>query len=156
MPPSMGVFCMEALEILLRNVINLDPNEVMNEFISQGVVEKFILDLEKERLFTFGEDSRGKTLGQYSESTKQRKRVKGLPSGHITLFETGEFYDSFTLTLTGDGFILNANAKKSETNLFERYGNDILGLSDEDFEKFIEYSIDGLRQIILSKIFEGL
>lgn len=147
---------MEVLEILINNYLNLKVEDVFEEVFSDKVIEEFILDLERDRLFTFGEDSKGKTLGQYAISTKIRKERQGLPSGHITLYDTGAFYDSFSLTLTADGFVLDADAQKEGTNLFERYGTDILGLTDEDIEKFIAFGMDKMQSIILSKLFEGI
>lgn len=145
---------MESLEKLLNNYINLDFDQVFNELILES--KDFILQLQKDRLFTIGEDSKGLTLGQYAVSTKIKKQRQGLPSGHITLFDTGEFYNSFTLQITADGFVLNADGQKESINLFERYGNDILGLSFEDFEKFVEFSIEALQRIIYDKLFEGV
>jgi len=128
--------------------------------IDEGKIWKFAIDLEvqdeiirmntEDQLEEAGIDSLGRSLGEYSPFTIIRKRSKGQRFDHITLKDTGKFYDSWRIVVNTDGFTLDADDQKEDTALFEVYGNDVLGLTDENkvylqgmiIENYIKYLIN--------------
>jgi hypothetical protein len=93
---------------------------------------KLIIDLNTiDQLYNEGIDSQGKSLGDYSAYTKSLKQQKGQRTDHITLKDTGEFYNSFRIVFTGNALQIIANPIKDDTNLFREYGIDIVGLTED-------------------------
>ncbi len=72
----------------------------------------------------------------------------GKPPGRIKLFHTGAFYNEITLDANPDeAFILGLDEKTEM--LEERYGKEILDISEENKDKFS-------REVLLPKLQEGL
>lgn len=110
-----------------------------------------------DQLYDKGIDSLGKSLGEYSivtiEGTKnfKGKIEKGQPYDHITLNDTGEFYESFRVKLVGSDIIISAQTVKEDTDLLKQWP-DILGLTDEN----LQIIIDKAREILVPKMREYL
>ena len=83
--------------------------------------------LGKERV-----DSLGAHLGVYSQFDP-----KGRAGKFITLHDKGDFWDSWKLEIREALIIIDANPFKEDTNLFDQYGEDVLGLTDENLQIFI-------------------
>ena len=114
-------------------------------FNSAQVKEEIIYLNTEEQLFEKGVDSKGVRIGDYSPFTIMEKVRKNQRYDHITLKDTGQFYDSWTVKI-GRGFIeLNASPIKDEDNLFEIYGEDVLGLTNESIEKLKPLLIEQYR-----------
>ena len=131
--------------------------KIITKILNSSRVKKYIIFLEQERLFTTGKDSEGESLGSYAPFTVVIKQEKGQRTDHITLLDTGAFYKSFTFHATGTELIFDANPIKTdesgeESNLFNDFGIDILGLNDEDSEKLIEYIYIELRRFLLHEL----
>lgn len=108
-------------------------------------IQTEILNLNRlDQLFTKHIDSEGAALfsvrhqsGVYSITTQiisKGRKVAGQP---YTLFDKGDFFSSFQITFEKDAFIIGANPIKEGnpfggTNLFEEYGKQILGLTEEN------------------------
>jgi hypothetical protein len=145
---------MSGFSKLLNKVNKYDVNKILFEVWKNPKVRLFIEDLNTEKqLHDKGVDSLGVTLGQYSAYTKQIKLNKGQSIKHITLKDTGEFYESFDVKPNQKGFTIFADAQKEDTNLIEAYGKDILGLTDESIKLLIEfikpYYIEASKKAIL-------
>ena len=131
---------------LLDNIIAIDENQIINEILLYKGFQRFIIDLNTEdQLFEKGIDSLGVSLGEYSDFTKAKKKIRGERIDHITLLDTEEFYKSFAIKVKNGDFLIVADGQKEDTNLFEEYGKDILGLTDEN----LQIVIDALRQKII-------
>lgn len=139
------------------NIINLKVDELLYSIYERPDFKKLAYDLNiNDQLFKKGIDSEGKSLGQYAPSTKKIKQRKGQPSDHITLKDTGAFYDSFDITPDDDGFWMLADGDKDGVDLFQRFGQDVLGLTDDNFEPLKQIIIEELYKLIAQKINEGL
>lgn len=139
------------------NIINLKVDELLYSIYERPDFKKLAYDLNiNDQLFKKGIDSEGKSLGQYAPSTKKAKQRKGQPSDHITLKDTGTFYDSFDITPDDDGFWMLADGNKDGVDLFQRFGQDVLGLTDDNFEPLKQIIIEELYKLIAQKINEGL
>lgn len=106
----------------------------------------WILNLvRQDQLFDQGIDEDNDVIGYYSEWTEMMnpKKVAGT---HYTLFDTGEFYKSFTLTVGKNYFEIDADPiKKNDdgevTNLFYQFSTSILGLTDDSKDKLAQQLI---------------
>jgi len=149
-----------ALYSVINRTLELDINQILGSIFSaeEGVIE-LIIDLNTQgQLFDKGIDSEGTLLsdigGGYSDATIAMKRTEGQPFNRITLLDTGEFYDSFTVSYVGDGFIIQADTIKENEDLQTRWGDNITGLTDESRVKLVffllplisEYTIDYITQ----------
>lgn len=143
------------LKEICNNVIKLDANRIVNQIIRTPEFTRFIITLNTGgQLFDQGIDSLGFSLGRYASYTIEKKQEKGLPFDRITLFDTGEFYQSFELTAKDgdDFFTLDADPIKEDTNLFDDFGEDIVGLTDESKELLVEKLTRKLQQELIKYI----
>ncbi len=109
--------------------------------------KKLIIDLNtKSQLYQQGIDSNGISLKEYSKNfgysnnTKAIKEEKGQPTDRITLKDTGEFYESFYVKLFGTDLMIFANPLKDDTNLYDEWGNDIVGLTEESIDTLVDFA----------------
>ena len=97
----------ERTKKLFNALIRLDETKIINAILSDKNFQKFIISLnQNDQLFDLGIDSLGVSLGEYSDFTKVQKQSDGQRFDHITLLDTGGFYKSFTITVSGGGFIM--------------------------------------------------
>ena len=119
-------------------------------------VKQMIIEMNtQEQLFQKGVDSKGVPLmdigGDYSFVTKDIKDFLGQPIDRVTLKDTGDFYRSWTVRILADTIFIEADTIKDGDDLRQRWGNDILGLTEESKQKLINYAIGKYRQHILNK-----
>ena len=133
----------EAILQLTDRIAKLDEGLLLRNFVSIPAVQKFILDLNRrDQLFNKGIDSKNRALGVYAPSTINSKQERGVPvpsDFHITLFDTGEFYSTFVIIPGKDFFEIDANPIREDTNLFDDFGEDIIGLNDENLQVLIDF-----------------
>lgn len=133
----------EAIRQLTDRVSKLDEGIILNRFVELPIVQKFILDLNRvDQLFNKGVDSKNRALGVYTPFTINSKQERGVPvpsDFHITLFDTGQFYSTFVIIPGKDFFEIDANPIREDSNLFEDFGEDILGLNDENLQILIDF-----------------
>ena len=135
---------------MLNKLATIDEDKIWKFAIDLEVQDEIIRMNTEDQLEEDGIDSLGRGLGEYSPFTIMKKRSKGQRFDHITLKDTGKFYDSWRIVVNTDGFILDADDQKEDTALFEVYGNDVLGLTDENkvflqgmiIENYIKYLIN--------------
>jgi hypothetical protein len=143
----------ERTKKLLNALIRLDETKIINAILSDKNFQKFIISLnQNDQLFEEGIDSLGVSLGEYSDFTKVKKKSDGQRFDHITLLDTGKFYKSFTITVSNGGFVMNADPVKDDSNLFDDFGKEIVGLTQEN----LQIVIDAIREKILTKIREQI
>lgn len=100
--------------------------------------KSFILELIKNEQLLKGIDAKGNTIGIYSywtEIISEGRKQEGDP---FTLYDTGAFYNSLRIIISGLSFIVEGNGQKDDKNLFEAYGDDIVGLTNESLEKLAQ------------------
>jgi hypothetical protein len=144
---------LENIVKIIDNIIKLDQDLIIENILKDEDFQRFIIDLNTEgQLFEQGIDSLGASLGEYTDFTKAVKKAKGQRLDHITLEDTGEFYESFALKVQNGGFLIVADGQKEDANLFERYGDEILGLTDESLQIVIDAIKEKIIPIILATI----
>lgn len=104
-------------------------------------------------MYEEGIDSKSESLGEYSPHTKQIKIEKGQRYDHITLKDTGEFYDSIKITNVRTGqFTIKGDMIKPDTNLETIYPN-ALGLTDENLSVISSLVAPIFREKVLRNIY---
>ena len=95
-------------------------------------------------------DSLGAHLGTYSFATEQISKGKKKQGEFIDLKDTGEFWASWKVKVLQKFISIDANPIKEGNNLFDDYGEEILGLTDENLQILIDETkglfIDYYRQ----------
>ena len=137
----------------LQSVADLELNEVAFKIASEKEVKDLVIRLNTQgektsQLFELGEDSLGDSLGEYSAFTVEKKKDKNQPFDRITLKDTGEFYNSFVVVPYRGGFTIKANPIKEDSNLFDDFGADIIGLN--------EVNLQILRDVYKDKVLEEI
>lgn len=127
----------------------------MKHLFNDRNFRKLIIDLNtEEQLFEQGIDSTGRKLGEYAiatiEGTKnfRGKKQKGQPYDHITLKDTGAFYKSFQIKYEGTSLRITADGQKDDTNLFQEYGIDIVGLTEDSMSVVITAALPIVQRYI--------
>lgn len=145
-----GAFFMN-LDNIIRRVEGL-KGQVYKE--AQRIVKQekdVILDYIREKqLREKGIDGTGaKITPEYKPITVAIKRKEGKIFNHVTLFDTGSFYDKMDLLLT-DQFALGVFSRDSKTpDLLEKYGFDIFTFTEENRKEIDE-------EIVENKLYEWL
>lgn len=161
----------EQLKRLAENVINLEVNELSVSVFKIPEIKQFIIRLNRvEQLYLEGLDVNDNIIGVYSEVTGKYTAgetfiFNGLVSTkrageHFTLYNEGEFYDSFKVIVDKTGVTITANTIKEDEYTGEvtdllTYG-EILGLTqnskDELAQKMLPFLIEAIRESILKEV----
>ena len=152
----------EAIRDLTEKVKQLDEGKLTNIYISDNTIKEFILDLNRvEQLFKEGIQSDGSPLtssnstpGYYSSFTEQlnagitftykgesKQKIFGEP---YFLYNEGKFFSTFVLIPLKDGFEIQANPQRDNTNILDEFGQNVIGLTDESLQIFI----DAFKEVI--------
>lgn len=110
-------------------------------FRNDPFLRKQILNwIQQDQLFKQGIDEDGDVIGYYGEFTEAINPEK-VAGSHYTLYDTGEFYASMYVAVNTNYIEIVADPIKiddrtGETdNLFNKYGEGIIGLTDENKTK---------------------
>jgi hypothetical protein len=145
---------------ILDNALALDENKIINQILSNKSFQEFIIDLNTEgQLFDKGINSLGVKLsdigGLYSPVTIELSKAKGRPkksASSINLFDTGDYYKSFKIVLFNDSFDIVSDPIKNDSNLFDDWGKEIEGLTEENLQKVIDAIRSKIIPIIRARI----
>lgn len=142
----------------LNKWLKIDPIQIINEILSDRVILNWIAERNREQLQK-GLNSEDVKLsdigGGYSDRTLQLRPEK--VRDRVNLFDTGEFYKSIMAKSNVNLVEINADPIKEDefgnkTNLFNEWGEDIIGLNDENLQELIEMVKDKLIIEILKKV----
>lgn len=122
----------------INRLKSLNLKDLTIQILNSKEIVDLVIGMQQDRLFNLGEDSKGESLGSYSPFTVIIKESKGQKTTNITLRDTGAFYDSMTFEVTKTQVIFDADGQKDDSNLFDDFGIDILGLNDFDRNRLIE------------------
>lgn len=129
-------------------------------FMNMKFKQEIIRLNTQEQLFKLGIDAQGEKLVSafahfghvYSDYTMLLKEQKGQPIDRVTLKDSGDFYESFRVILEGDDIVITANTLKDDNDLIEVWGEDIIGLTEEN----LQIIIDKAREILIPYLREYL
>lgn len=151
------------IQEIANRLKSINVDSIVKQILRNPLVQAQIIDFNThEQLFLKGIDSEGRTLKSiggsrftpsgYAPFTIRIKQAEGQRTQNITLNDTGEFYNSFTVTVGGDSFTIDANPNKNGDNLFDDWGEDIVGLTDENLQKLIDDIEIQLVEIVMAEI----
>lgn len=141
----------------LKKVYLLNSGDAWIEAITPTLQQRIVEDwIRGEQLYKNGVDEDGVLLGVYSLTTQIMSKGRKKAGTHYTLFDTGQFYRSIFTRVLPDALFIDADFAEMpdqnwwrENNLEE---NKILGLTDENLEKFTKAVANGygryLRRIL--------
>lgn len=103
-------------------------------------IESDVVELNYEdQLYNRGVRSDGKKIRPgYTPFTVRLKGYKGQPTDRVTLRDEGDFHASFSLEFERDQFSIYAGDWK-EAKLKEKYGEQIMGLTDKNIQQVIDW-----------------
>ena len=128
----------------LRKIKNLQYEKLVSYVWNDKEVQQQIISLNTHtQLNDLGIDSEGVSLGDYSPVSVQKY---GKPEGHIRLYDTGEFYESFKVVVNGINAEITAKTQKEDVDLAEEYGKQIIGLTNESKEVLTKVIIKVLKK----------
>lgn len=158
---------MEAFFKLLNRFNYLKPSYLWVRVFKDKELQRYIIDvLIQDEQLQKGIDGTGERItdnegnnaySYWTELLSNGKKQEGTP---YTLKDTGEFYESMVFLLGKDFFEIDANPNKTNeitgkvTNLFDKYGQEIVGLTEESINKITEKLKERLIIEIL-KILQG-
>ena len=146
-------FTLEKLEQSFINAVK----EVSDDFIEQ--IQK--------RLKNSGVLSDGSKLHTdkgnpyYSDYTQKKKKEAGQPTSRVTLFYSGDFYETFYVVPIKEGFEINADFRKSKgKNVFDNFKKQytykkftdlVTGLTEQEqvifFDSIINEIVENFKKI---------
>ena len=132
---------------LLNKATRITFADVWKEVFMDEQFKTEILDwIRWDQLYNGGVDEFGQIIGTYSRATEMfnPEKLEGTP---FTLYDTGEFYNSMMIEVFNDYIEINGDGLKVDefgqtTDLFQEYGYEIIGLTDESKEKLAQELID--------------
>lgn len=132
---------------LLNKATRITFADVWKEVFKDEQFKTEILDwIRWDQLYNEGVDEFGQIIGTYSRYTEilNPEKQEGTP---FTLYDTGEFYNSLMIEVFNDYIEINGDGLKVDefgqtTDLFEEYGYEIIGLTDESKEKLAQELIE--------------
>lgn len=128
-----------------QNLANLKDTEdkIFKIVLDNRFIKELIKHLNtEEQLRKDRTDSLGARLGVYSFATEFISGGEKKAGEFINLFKTGAFYDSWIVEVREALILINANPLKDGTNLFDEYGIDVLGLTDENLQIIIDHALE--------------
>ena len=146
------LFMLESVKDILNKAINLDEVKAWYFAIDIDLQNNIIKLNTIDQLFNEGIDSLGDSLGEYSPFTVELKQAKGQPTDRITLKDTGDFYKTFKVEVKDDSFLINANPIKEDTNLFDDFGSEIVGLTEDNQKKISKTILDNTIKYIRKQL----
>jgi len=161
----MGMFEDTELGEMLKRIIELDEDEIFIEASDQEVLDH-IENLNRRQLIQ-GKGSDGfmlyETGGEYTDNTMEIAAMNGRPKDSkmiVNLFDEGNFHNSIQASVDKDGYTITSDPIKRDplsgitTNLLDRYGPEVEGLTDENIDELVDKKLfDKYAAVIEKKIF---
>lgn len=142
----------------LNKWLKIDPISIIRQILSDRAILNWIEEANRKQLLT-GKNSFDVKLsdigGGYSDLTLQLNPNK--QRDVVNLLDTSEFYASITATVNSSLLEIDADPIKTDdngkdTNLYDRWGEDIIGLNEENLQELI----DTLKDKLIIEIFKKL
>ena len=141
------------LDKLFSALDNLNEDQIWLFAVDKDVQDEMIRINTEDQLEEEGIDSLGRKLGDYAPSTIAYKRRKGQRYDHVTLKDEGDFYNSFNVKVNVNEIIIDADdSSKYNKPLFEVWGVDVLGLTDDNMNYIKEMILDNYIKFVLNEL----
>ena len=101
--------------------------------------DAYIDFVKNKQMYELGIDGNGESLGQYSPLSVSIKKSKGQRYDHITLLDTGEFYEKIKFSVSDSFFEVDSSGRiKEDGDILDRWSEDVFKLTEENKEKWIK------------------
>lgn len=141
------------LDKLFSALDNLNEDQIWLFAVDNDVQDEMIRINTEDQLEEEGIDSLGRKLGDYAPSTIAYKRRKGQRYDHVTLKDEGDFYNSFNVKVNVNEIIIDADdSSKYNKPLFEVWGVDVLGLTDDNMNYIKEMILENYIKFVLNEL----
>lgn len=141
------------LDKLFSALDNLNEDQIWLFAVDNDVQDEIIRINTEDQLEEEGIDSLGRKLGDYAPSTIAYKRRKGQRYDHVTLKDEGDFYNSFNVKVNVNEIIIDADdSSKYNKPLFEVWGVDVLGLTDDNMNYIKEMILENYIKFLLNEL----
>jgi len=135
----MGLFTNTILAEYCKNLVKIDANNQFKIVLGNRFIRDLIIYLNTDdQLGKDRVDSLGRHLGIYTHTTEFLSDGKKKAGEFYTLNDTGAFWESWRVDVKDFLIEIDANPVKFDVNLFDEYGIDVLGLTEENLEKLID------------------
>lgn len=140
---------------ILKNIKLLNAADIFVSVMKQKETQDFIVKLNTDQLRWEFINSEGELLsdigGGYSNFTLSLGKKQG--KFKVDLYDTGEYHESFRIeNISAAGFDITSDTNKGETDLKERWGDEIEGLTFESIQKAAEFMLNLYFEEILFRI----
>lgn len=140
-------------------ILSVDIYQLISRLMSIDEVQKALIrynqeqlqqgiDAKEQRIITISAEEQNENL-VYSLFTYGQKVKKGQDAQHVTLEDTGAFYDSMSVKASENETEITANFEKPDGNILDNFDKkfDFLGLTNESLESFATWVLqDYLEQ----------
>jgi hypothetical protein len=130
-----------------KQIERINIYDLLDECFKENQVQNEVIRLNQEQLYS-GIDAQGKiihTIGgnPYRLKTIHVKRKKGQKTNVVTLRDTGEFYNTFRVNITNNGYEVIADFEKEDGSILDNFTSefDFMGLTDESLAELVETQI---------------
>ena len=159
------------LHNIINNALSFDLDRAFFSLFSQPEFKEMVLLLNrKKQLFKERVNSLGVKLSDvgggyaaYTEDvnagvtfTYEGESMTKQEGDSPNLYDSGEFYESFEVTVGIGFFQITADPIKDDgTNLFDEWGEDILGLTQESKTLLVEFLTPALQKLYVQAVTTG-
>jgi len=147
----------------LRKAADIDT--IFTEIVSSKEFQQLAIELitkgqPTSQLFELGVDSLGRDLGDYAPTTIEGtssfegKKQKGQRFDHITLNDEGVYYSTHKIELGGNTFLfkITVNPLRGDTNLFDDFGKEIAGWTEQNLQILIDFIRERIVPLIKKRM----
>jgi len=128
---------LDRLDTLARALKSL-PARLTATVAEVAQANNYVLEDANAAQLEAGLDADGRQITpEYAELTIELKQQKGQPTDRVTLRDSGAFYAGIVAQVRGQELELTGTDPKTR-ELQEKYGDDIIGLSEEAVAEFRE------------------
>ena len=130
---------------LAKKVESFNKNAAKEAVKATIPARNIMIRMNKDQLLVYGIDSEGRPTRnsrgstQYRPRTIRQKKIEGQTYSHITLNDSGAFYDSFDInfkptTIRFEAYDIKKNDQGGLDSLFAIHGKNVMGLTKENLE----------------------
>jgi hypothetical protein len=120
----------------LRKMAVLSDAMAWYESFTPAFKKDILSWIQDDQLRKRGVDEDEEVIGYYSLYTEILSGGRKKFGEHYTLEDTGEFFKSMYIVVLSDSIVIEADPIKGDDNLFYKYGDGIIGLTEENLEFF--------------------
>ena len=127
---------------------------LLQGFFTRSDIQKRIIEINTDRLYSEQGDRNYEQLGAYSPYTRKHKKKRDLPYKYFTYYETGDTYDSLIVVATKEGasVALGESAPDYAFGLRET----AWGLTEEEQEQLKAEVLPEVKSLIVNSIKQAL